>query len=129
MEDEQWRLDPLGTVDRGSAAVQLGLRWVVRGAHHPLQVEASGAVAVAVALGNLRVAEQVDAGPPRRGLLDERRQHEYPPYEPPKATVLPIRPRLFGRPPRCIDHIVDVRVAPLAVVGSPERAPVTGRAA
>ena len=84
---------------------------------------------MAVALGDLRVAEQVDAGPPHRGLLDERRQHQVPAVRATEDDQPSIRPRLLGRPPCCIDHIVDVRVAPLAVVGTPELAPVAGRAA
>ena len=117
VQDQQRGLDPLGAVDRGSSAVQLGLRRVVRRAHHALELEPPEAVTVAEALGDLRVAKQVDAGPPHRRLLDERRQHQVPAVRATEDGQPPIRPRLLGRPSCCIDDIVDVRVAPFPVVG------------
>src|SRR6187549_1268225 len=66
VEDEQRRLDPLGAIDRGAAPVGLLAGRVVGRAHHLVQVEPAGAIAVAIALGDLGVAVQVDPRAPQR---------------------------------------------------------------
>ena len=94
-----------------------------------MQVETSQPVAVAVALGDLGVAVQVDPGLPHARLLDQRAQDHVAAVRPAEDREPAIRPRLAGRPTRRIDEVLDIGVAPLAVVGEPERPAVAGRAA
>ena len=84
---------------------------------------------MAVALGDLRIAVQVDAGAPQRRLLDERAQDHVAAVRPAVDGQPAVRPGLLGRPARGVDQVVDVGVAPLVVVGHPERPAVAGRPA
>ena len=79
------------------------------------------------ALGDLRVAVQVDPGGEHRGLLDEGAQDHVAAVRPAEDRELPVRPRLFLRPAAGVDEVVDVGVTPLIVVGAAEVAAVAGR--
>ena len=64
---------------------------------------------------------------PHRGLLDEGAQHEVAAVRPAVDGEPPIRPGLVLDPAPGIDHVVDVGVTPLVVVGLAECPPVAGR--
>jgi hypothetical protein len=72
VQDQQRRLDPLGTVDRGATPVRVASLRIIGHAHHLLEIEATGPVTVTEALGDLRIAVEIDTRRPQRGLLDER---------------------------------------------------------
>lgn len=71
VEDQQRGLDAFGAIHGRAATVSLDPARVVGRAHHLVQVETAHAVAVAVALGDLRITEEVHAGPPQLWLVHE----------------------------------------------------------
>ena len=85
-------------VDRRAAPEAGRAGRVVRVAHHPVQVEPAGPVAVAVALGDLRVAVQVDPRPP---TAPARRRARTGPGSRRTTRRRPraARPTTAGRPP------------------------------
>ena len=98
VQEQQRRLDPLGSVDRGAAPEELRQCRVVGRAHHLEQVQASRPVAVAEALRDLGIAVEVDAGREHRGLLDERAQDHVAAIRPAEDREAPVGPGLFLRP-------------------------------
>ena len=129
VEDEEGRLNALRSIQRRATAIRRRSLRVVRLAHHPLQVDPTGPIAVAIALGDLRVAVQVDAGPPQRWLLGQDAERHVAAVRSPVVGQPAIAPRLGGRPMTGIDDVEGVGVAPLPMVCPTERAAVTGRPA
>src|ERR1035437_9648286 len=94
MQDQQRRLDTLGLVQGGTAPVGSRGLGVVRLAHHPLEIDPTRAVAVPVALRDLRVAIQIDAGEPQRGLLGENAERHVATVRGAVVSQTTVAPRL-----------------------------------
>ena len=98
-------------------------------AHLLLEIEAARPVAVPEALGDVRIAVQVDPGSPQAGLLDERAQDHVAAVRAAVDGQPAVRPGLLLDPAGGIDEVEHVGVAPLVVVGPAEVPAIAGRAA